>query len=81
MHHIVDETKKHAHQKTAKSIMPFTLHSRIRKWQNVTANKMCGISALFTLMGILQKPIQMSCYCKNCPIFTPLFSETLPWKD
>jgi hypothetical protein len=77
MQHIVDEINKHAQQKIT-SVMPFTFYSRIRKWQGVTVGKMYGISALFTLMRILQKPTQMSYYSKNCLIFTPFFSQAVP---
>jgi hypothetical protein len=39
---------------------------------------MCAVLALFMLVGLLQKPTQMSYYSKNHLLFTPFFSETLP---
>jgi hypothetical protein len=56
MQHIVEETKEYAQEQIEKSITPFTFHSRIRKWQDVTVDEMYVVLALFMLMGILQKP-------------------------
>jgi hypothetical protein len=78
MQHIVEETNRYAQQQIAKSVTPFTFHSRIRKWQDVTVDEMCAVLALFMVMGILQKPTQSSYYSQNRLLFTSFFSETLP---
>jgi hypothetical protein len=57
MQHTVEETNRYAQQKIAKSTTPFTFHSRIRKWQDVTVNETYVVLALFMLMRILQKQI------------------------
>jgi hypothetical protein len=75
---IVDETNKYAQQEISKSIKPRTFSSRIRKWEDVTVDKMYVVLALFMLTGIVQKPTLRSYYAKNHLLFTPYFPKTLP---
>jgi hypothetical protein len=73
---IVDETNRHAQQEILKSIRPLTFCSRIRKWEDVTADEMYVVLALFMLIGIIQKPTFRSYYTRNRLLFIPFFSET-----
>jgi hypothetical protein len=57
IHAIINETNKYAYQETLISSGPLTFCSRIRKWGNVTVDKMCVVSALFMLMGTVQKQL------------------------
>jgi hypothetical protein len=61
------------------SVTPFTFHSGIRKWQDVTGKRYV-VFTLFRQMGILQKPTYGSYYSKNCLLFTPSFQYITPGK-
>jgi hypothetical protein len=62
---IVDETNRYAQKEILKIIITFTFYSRIRKWEDVTADELYMVLALFMLMGIVQAPKLRSYNSKN----------------
>ena len=50
-------------------------HSRVRRWQDTTADEMCQFIGLVLLMGIIHKPV-IEMYWSTDPLYvTPLFSS------
>jgi hypothetical protein len=70
---IVDESNKYAQQEISKSIKPLTFRSRIRM-RDVTVDEMYMGSALFMLIGIVQKPTLRS-YYEEPPAVHSIFSQ------
>jgi hypothetical protein len=79
MQHIVKETNKSTQQQTAKCVTPFTFHSRIRKWQDVTVDEMNVVLTLFMLMELLTDVYTRLILLQELPTLIPSFSsKTLP---
>jgi hypothetical protein len=55
--------------------LSFRFHSRIRKWEDVTADELYVVLALFMLMGTVQEPTLRSHHSKNWLLFTLFFGS------